>query len=61
MRARTAGDAGASEEYLTREVILMTDHARPANRLVHEKSPYLLQHADNPVDATPMATTPKAL
>src|SRR5436190_16664311 len=23
---------------------------RKPNRLVHEKSPYLLQHADNPVD-----------
>jgi uncharacterized protein YyaL (SSP411 family) len=24
--------------------------SRPANRLIHEKSPYLLQHAHNPVD-----------
>ena len=23
------------------------------NRLIHEKSPYLLQHADNPVDWYP--------
>lgn len=23
---------------------------QPANRLIHEKSPYLLQHAHNPVD-----------
>ena len=26
---------------------------RPPNRLVHEKSPYLLQHAHNPVDWYP--------
>lgn len=24
-----------------------------ANRLIHEKSPYLLQHAHNPVDWVP--------
>jgi len=28
-------------------------HARPANRLIHETSPYLLQHARNPVDWWP--------
>ena len=27
--------------------------SRPANRLIHEKSPYLLQHAHNPVDWYP--------
>ena len=27
--------------------------SRPANRLIHEKSPYLLQHAHNPVDWFP--------
>lgn len=27
--------------------------ARKANRLIHEKSPYLLQHAYNPVDWFP--------
>lgn len=26
---------------------------RKANRLIHEKSPYLLQHAHNPVDWFP--------
>ena len=26
---------------------------RPPNRLIHEKSPYLLQHAENPVDWYP--------
>jgi uncharacterized protein YyaL (SSP411 family) len=26
------------------------------NRLIHEKSPYLLQHADNPVDWYPWGT-----
>jgi len=26
---------------------------RPANRLIHETSPYLLQHAHNPVDWHP--------
>jgi uncharacterized protein YyaL (SSP411 family) len=29
------------------------DSAYPANRLIHEKSPYLLQHAHNPVDWYP--------
>ena len=34
---------------------LMTSHARGArrNRLAGESSPYLLQHADNPVDWYP--------
>ncbi|MFG2093705.1 DUF255 domain-containing protein [Streptomyces sp. NPDC048612] len=27
------------------------------NRLAHETSPYLLQHADNPVDWWPWSTT----
>jgi uncharacterized protein YyaL (SSP411 family) len=27
-----------------------TKHNRKPNRLIHEKSPYLLQHAHNPVD-----------
>jgi uncharacterized protein YyaL (SSP411 family)/aryl-alcohol dehydrogenase-like predicted oxidoreductase len=33
----------------------MSDHAakRPPNRLIHETSPYLLQHAHNPVDWHP--------
>lgn len=33
----------------------MTGHTHhgPANRLAHEKSPYLLQHAHNPVDWYP--------
>jgi uncharacterized protein len=31
----------------------MHDASRPANRLAHEKSPYLLQHAHNPVDWYP--------
>jgi hypothetical protein len=30
----------------------LTDHTKP-NRLIHEKSPYLLQHAYNPVDWHP--------
>lgn len=29
------------------------DKAKPTNRLIHEKSPYLLQHAHNPVDWFP--------
>jgi uncharacterized protein len=29
------------------------EHDAPANRLIHEKSPYLLQHAHNPVDWYP--------
>ena len=31
----------------------MTDTAEASNRLKNEKSPYLLQHADNPVDWYP--------
>ena len=31
----------------------MTDNTRHANRLIHQKSPYLLQHAYNPVDWYP--------
>jgi len=31
----------------------MSDPSRPTNRLIHEKSPYLLQHAHNPVDWRP--------
>lgn len=31
----------------------MTDRNAPANRLIHQKSPYLLQHAHNPVDWYP--------
>jgi uncharacterized protein YyaL (SSP411 family) len=35
----------------TREFVEGKD--RKANRLIHEKSPYLLQHANNPVDWMP--------
>ena len=31
----------------------MSDISRPANRLARESSPYLRQHADNPVDWWP--------
>jgi uncharacterized protein YyaL (SSP411 family) len=31
----------------------MSDDAKPANRLIHETSPYLLQHAHNPVEWYP--------
>jgi uncharacterized protein YyaL (SSP411 family) len=31
----------------------MTNH-KAANRLINEKSPYLLQHARNPVDWYPL-------
>ncbi|MCB1317942.1 MAG: DUF255 domain-containing protein, partial [Leptospiraceae bacterium] len=31
----------------------MSNEQRPTNRLIHEKSPYLLQHAHNPVDWYP--------
>ena len=37
----------------------MTDRSRPANRLAEETSPYLLQHAHNPVDWHPWG--PEAL
>jgi len=33
--------------------MLMQFHERPANRLINETSPYLLQHAHNPVDWYP--------
>jgi uncharacterized protein YyaL (SSP411 family) len=33
----------------------MTNERKP-NRLIHEKSPYLLQHAHNPVDWFPWGT-----
>ena len=31
----------------------VTESTNKPNRLIHEKSPYLLQHADNPVDWFP--------
>jgi len=31
----------------------MTNSTRTPNRLIHEKSPYLLQHAYNPVEWWP--------
>jgi len=31
----------------------MSSQNSTPNRLIHEKSPYLLQHADNPVDWFP--------
>jgi uncharacterized protein YyaL (SSP411 family) len=42
----------------TRKGILMAEHAH-TNRLIHETSPYLLQHAHNPVDWYPWG--PEAL
>jgi uncharacterized protein YyaL (SSP411 family) len=36
------------------------DKARPANHLAHESSPYLLQHAHNPVDWYPWGPEPFA-
>jgi hypothetical protein len=44
--ARQAPSAGARVERVEGQV-------RYTNRLIHEKSPYLLQHADNPVDWFP--------
>jgi uncharacterized protein YyaL (SSP411 family) len=32
--------------------------SRPANRLAREESPYLLQHAHNPVDWYPWCVSP---
>lgn len=37
---------------MKKEGVLMTKHKKK-NRLIHEKSPYLLQHAHNPVDWYP--------
>jgi uncharacterized protein len=39
--------------YKRKEVDTMYDVKTVANRLIHEKSPYLLQHAHNPVDWFP--------
>src|SRR4030065_1090392 len=36
-----------------RQVTVSMQHERKPNRLIHEKSPYLLQHAYNPVDWYP--------
>ncbi len=51
-RDRTQPDAAASP---SQESPVQSDHGQHAhtNRLVHEKSPYLLQHAHNPVDWYP--------
>jgi uncharacterized protein len=35
------------------EVLFMPEHPMYTNRLIHQKSPYLLQHAHNPVDWYP--------
>ena len=35
------------------ELSYLTNTGRKPNRLIHEKSPYLLQHAHNPVDWFP--------
>ncbi|WP_245001136.1 thioredoxin domain-containing protein [Caldalkalibacillus thermarum] len=46
----------AQHEYVKKDVfLLVTDSKNPkyTNRLIHEKSPYLLQHAHNPVDWYP--------
>jgi len=45
-------DSGYSKEVNNAkiwEVFLLKNHKNP-NRLINEKSPYLLQHAYNPVD-----------
>jgi len=42
-------DARAQEQ----KDIMMSTKGKYQNRLIHEKSPYLLQHADNPVDWYP--------
>lgn len=46
----------ASESFKNNEgsVEIMSNHEhKHINRLIHEKSPYLLQHAHNPVDWFP--------
>jgi uncharacterized protein YyaL (SSP411 family) len=40
-------------EYFMKEGDKMTNNNVVANRLINEKSPYLLQHARNPVDWYP--------
>ena len=49
-----AQEPGAVEQKETRPVAISTaPETKPANRLIHETSPYLLQHAHNPVDWYP--------
>lgn len=44
-------------EYTTSMILLggykIMSHSKASNRLIDEKSPYLLQHANNPVDWYP--------
>jgi len=40
----------ATIKYFLKEVLPMTAIQKIPNRLANEKSPYLLQHANNPVD-----------
>jgi len=47
----TAEDAAEGTDNMSRQVSAPTE--KPANRLIHETSPYLLQHAHNPVDWFP--------
>jgi uncharacterized protein YyaL (SSP411 family) len=47
------GPAGRLRRWNRHCVTAPTDPVRPANRLAGEKSPYLLQHAHNPVDWYP--------
>src|SRR5216684_1618584 len=39
--------------FLSAGLVMSSAQAAKANRLIHEKSPYLLQHAHNPVDWYP--------
>src|SRR5438445_9693995 len=41
---------GARDSRSPHQVYTMTAPTHPANRLIHETSPYLRQHAHNPVD-----------
>jgi hypothetical protein len=52
IRKPAAARGWAGHCRLRQEALLSLTHPspRPANRLIHESSPYLLQHAHNPVD-----------
>jgi uncharacterized protein YyaL (SSP411 family) len=47
------GGSGASARLAAFDMTASDPHRHPPNHLVHEKSPYLLQHAYNPVDWYP--------
>src|SRR5437868_5881562 len=58
-RSANGGPAHRKKDALNSEPPQQQQHFAHTNRLIHEKSPYLLQHAHNPVDWYPWG--PEAL